>query len=347
MTKLSLPWMIAFAAVSLLLPLITSDQYLLHIAVLVFIYIGITVAWNILAFAGVLSLGHAAFFGLGAYTLAIFYVDYGVNPWIGILAGGLVAGAGSLLLAIPVVRLRGPFFTLATLAFVEVLRLLAIWAVPVTNGSVGITTPADEGFLYIAFQDREPYYYIVLAMAFLAITGSIAIYRTKLGYHLRAIASDEEAVRALGVNTGRLKILALVISAAMTGAFGAFAAVYFFVVDPDTQFDSVLYSIQPALNGIIGGMGTIAGPIVGAIVMTPLGEWLRVTFSGASQGVNFMIYGVVLVFMVRMLPGGLVDGYHGLVRRLIGKRPQKSTIAAATKDEAADKDETPEKENER
>ncbi|WBL19384.1 branched-chain amino acid ABC transporter permease [Citricoccus sp. NR2] len=333
MKKLSLPWIIIPAAIALLFPLVTSDQYLLHIGVLVLMYIGITVAWNILAFGGILSLGHAAFFGLGAYTVAILYVDFGVNPWIGIVAGGLVAGLGSLFLAIPMVRLRGPFFTLATLAFVEVLRLLAIWAVPVTNGSVGITTPADEGFLYIAFQDREPYYYIVMAMAVLAVWASIWIYRSKLGYHLRAIASDEEAVQALGVKTNRIKVLALVISASMTGVFGAFAAIYFFVIDPATQFNASLYSIQPALNGIIGGMGTIAGPIVGAIVMTPLGEWLRVTFSGAAQGVNFMIYGIVLIVMVRMLPGGLVDGYHAVIRRLKGKkRPEPAAEAAASTD---------------
>src|SRR5699024_11117412 len=232
MKKLSLPWLLIPAAIALLIPMVFSDQYLLHIAVLILMYIGITVAWNILAFGGILSLGHAAFFGIGAYTVAILYVDFGLNPWLGILIGGLAAALGSLLLAIPMVRLRGPFFTLATLAFVEVLRLLAIWAVPITNGSVGITTPAHQGFLYIAFQDREPYYFIVLGLAMLAIAISIWIYRSKLGYHLRAIASDEEAVRALGVKTNQVKVLALVISAAITGVFGAFAAIYFFVIDP-------------------------------------------------------------------------------------------------------------------
>lgn len=316
MKKLSLPWIIIPTAVALLLPVFMRDQYFLHISVLILIYTGVTVAWNIMSFGGVLSLGHAAFFGIGAYTVSILYVDYGVNPWLGILAGVLFAALGSLVLAIPLLRLRGPFFTLATLAYVEVLRLLAIWAVPVTNGSVGITTPPTQGLAYISFESRQPYYYIALAFTLAAIAISIWIYRSKLGYHLRAVATDEEAVRALGVRTNRVKLGSLLISAGMTGAFGAFAALYFFVVEPDTQFSATLYSIQPALNGIIGGMGTIAGPIVGAVIMTPLGEWLRVTFSGASQGVNFMIYGAVLILIVRLMPGGLVEGFRAIARRI-------------------------------
>lgn len=343
MKKLSLPWILIPAVLAVLLPLITQDQYVLHIGVLILLYVGITVAWNILAIGGILSLGHAAFFGIGAYTVVILYVDFGVNPWIGIIAATVAAGVGSLFLAIPMIRLRGPFFTLATLAFVEVLRLLAIWAVPVTNGSVGITTPANNGLLYLSFQDRQPYYYIVLIMAFAAIATSIYIYRSKLGFHLRAIASDEDAVRALGVRTNRVKIAALVISGAVTGAFGAFGALYFFVVDPETQFSSMLYSIQPALNGIIGGMGTLAGPIVGAVLMTPLGEWLRVTFSGAAQGVNFIIYGIVLIVIVRLMPGGLVEGFRSLSRKFRGKsssedaRPPISdeTASSASDDSSA------------
>lgn len=315
MKKKDLIWLGAGTLAAILLPLLVSDQYMLHIGVMILIYVGITVAWNIMAVGGILSLGHAAFFGVGAYTVAILYTNYQVNPWLGLFLAGIAAAVSSLILVIPLVRLRGPFFTLATLAFVEVLRLLSIWAVPITKGSVGITTPPLQGFAYISFENREPYYFIALVLTFLTVLLSIWIYRSKLGYHLRATDSNEEAVRALGVRSNRVKIGSMLISSAVTGIFGAFAALYFFVIEPDTQFSSTLYSIQPALNGIIGGMGTIAGPIIGAIIMTPLGEWLRVTFSGASQGVNFMIYGLVLIVMVRMMPGGLVDGF----RRLFSK----------------------------
>ena len=324
MKKKSLIWTLGFVAAAGLVPVFTSDQYILHVCVMILIYVGVTVAWNILAFGGILSLGHAAFFGIGSYTVAILYVKMDVNPWLGILAAMLTAALGSLLLAVPLLRLRGPFFALATLAFAESLRLIAIYAVPLTNGSVGITTPPTQGFALISFSSREPYYYIVLAMALIAIGVSVWIYYSKMGYHLRASASDDEAVRALGVRTPRLKLAALVISAALTGAFGAFAAMYLFVIDPETNFSTPLYSIQPALNGIIGGMGTVVGPIVGAIVMTPLGEWLRTTFSGTTQGLNFVIYGVALIIIVRVMPGGIVSGMKKLYRHL---RPESRTTS--------------------
>ena len=341
MKKKDLIWLGIGSALAILLPLVVRDQYMLHIGVMILIYVGITVAWNIMAFGGILSLGHAAFFGVGAYTVGILYTNYGLNPWLCILLAAIAATIASAVLIIPLVRLRGPFFTLATLAFVEVLRLVSIWAVPLTQGSVGITTPATQGFAFISFETREPYYYIALALTFLTVLLSIWIYRSKLGYHLRATDSNEEAVRALGVRSNRVKIGSMLISAAVTGVFGAFAALYFFVIEPDTQFSSTLYSIQPALNGIIGGMGTIAGPIIGAIIMTPLGEWLRVTFSGASQGVNFMIYGLVLIVMVRLLPGGLVDGLQRLISKFkkTDSKPEKKRVSepsSAGKAESSD-----------
>lgn len=297
--------------VALLLPLVVRDQYVLHIAVITFIYVGVTVAWNLMAIGGTLSLGHAAFFGVGAYTVAILYVEFGINPWLGILAAMVMAAAVSMVLAVPLLRLRGPFFTLSSLAFVEVLRLLAIWAVPVTNGSVGITTPPDQGFAFISFENREPYYFIVLAMVIVVVAFSVWLYNSRIGYHLRAMKTDEEAIRALGVHTNGLKVGTLAVSAAITGAFGAFAALYLFVIEPETQFSMTLYSVQPALNGIIGGMGTVVGPIIGAVLMTPLGEWLRTSFAGV-QGLNFMIYGIALIVIVRLMPGGLVEGWAKL-----------------------------------
>ena len=307
------------------LPVVTDDQYLLSNAVLVLLFVGITVAWNIAAIGGALSLGHAAFFGLGSYTSAILLLDYGVSPWIGMVAAMVVASLGGLLLSIPLLRLRGPFFTLATLAFVEVLRLLSVYARDFTGGSEGLTIPFQPGWQNMSFQGRGPYYYIVLTMAILAILVSVRVYYSRMGYQLRASASDDEATRALGVNTSRLKVTAFLISAALTGAFGAFAAQYFFIVDPETNFSMNLYSIQPALNGIIGGAGTVLGPILGAVLMTPLGEFLRSSFAG-QQGLNFMIYGAVLVVVVMVMPGGLVSGINKLRARFRRNRGDAEPI---------------------
>ncbi|MHB1062979.1 MAG: branched-chain amino acid ABC transporter permease [Georgenia sp.] len=316
-------------------PLVSEDQYLLTNAVLVVMFIGLTVAWNIAAFGGALSLGHAAFFGLGSYTAAILLLDHGVNPWVGMLAAMVVAGAGGILLSIPLLRLRGPFFTLASLAFVEVLRLLSVYARDFAGGSEGLTIPYAPGWSNMSFSSQEPYYYIVLGMAVMTVAVSVWIFYSRMGYQLRASGSDDEATRALGVNTAALKVSALVVSAAITGAFGAFAAQYFFIVDPQTSFSLTQYSIQPALNGIIGGAGTVLGPILGAVLMTPIGEYLRSTFAG-QQGLNFMIYGVVLVVVVMVMPGGLVSGINKLrarFRRTDAKPLEENPVAEDTREE--------------
>lgn len=318
---------IALGVLVALIPLATGNQFLLSNAILVVMFIGLTVAWNIAAFGGALSLGHAGFFGLGSYTSALLLLNFGINPWVGMLAGIVVASIGGLILSIPLLRLRGPFFTLASLAFVEVLRLLSIYARDLTGGSEGLTMPFDPGWLNMSFTDRESYYVIVLVMSAITVAISFAIYYSRIGYQLRASGADDEATRALGVNTATLKVFALVVSAGTTGAFGAFAAQYFYIVDPATNFSMLLYSLQPALNGIIGGVGTAFGPIIGAVLMTPIGEYLRSTFSG-QQGLNFMTYGVVLIAVVMLMPGGLVSGIEKLrnrVRRYRGKKPIERT----------------------
>lgn len=320
----------AVVVVLALLPIVVTDQYLLNNAILVVMFIGLTVAWNIAAFGGALSLGHAAFFGLGSYTSALLLLRFDINPWIGMIGGVFVAGLGGLLLSIPLLRLRGPFFTLASLAFVEVLRLLSIYARGLTGGSEGLTVPSRPGWLWMSFLGREPYYYIVLVMSVVTVAISAAIYYSWIGYQLRASGSDDEAVNALGVRSSRLKVFSLVVSAAMTGAFGAFAAQYYFIIDPDTNFSYTLYSLQPALNGIVGGMGTVLGPIIGAVLMTPLGEYLRDAFTD-EQGLSFIIYGVVLIVVVMVMPGGLMSAIRTGTDRL-GRGGRRRAAAAVSKE---------------
>ncbi len=327
-------WMVFSAAVLLvgLVPLMTNDRFLMNSIVLVLLFVGLTVAWNIAAFGGALSLGHAAFFGLGAYTSTLLLVKFDVNPWLGMLAGMVVAAVGGLLLAVPLLRLRGPFFTLASLAFVEVLRLLAVYARDLTGGSEGLTVPMRDGFLWMSFSSRGPYLWIALGMATIAVVISILVYYSGIGYQLRASGADDEVTRALGVHTGRLKVLALVLSAALTGAFGTFGAQYFYVVDPETVFSLNTYGLQPALNGIIGGVGTVLGPIVGAILMVPISETLRGMFAD-QQGLSFMIYGMVLIAVVMLLPGGLVSAFNRLSGWLRHRRASFRTRSSAASEE--------------
>ncbi|MEM5788790.1 MAG: branched-chain amino acid ABC transporter permease [Syntrophobacteraceae bacterium] len=303
----------------LLVPFFFQSTFVLHMHTLIFFYIGLTAAWNIPAFGGQLSLGHASFFGIGAYTGAILYVKYGISPWIGIPAAIVTSLIGGVILSLPLLRLRGPFFTLASIAFTEVLRMIAIDWRSLTNGSVGINIPYKLGWANLTFQSGKPFYYMFLGLALLILYLTYRIRHSALGFHLRAGASDLEAAQALGVNTSRANFIALMWSAALTGVLGLFYAFYMYVLEPGTLFSLPLFSLQPALNGIIGGMGTIWGPVIGAIVMTPLGEFLRFYLGTIQQGLNYVVYGIVLIATVRFIPGGIVSLLSPLFRR-IGSR---------------------------
>ena len=298
------------------IPVFFRTHYFLYMLILIFFYIALSVAWNLLALSGKVSLGHAAFFGLGAYTSTILYVKHGIVPMIGVFAGLGVALLGAVLLMIPLLRLRGPMFTLASIAFGEVLfRLAVVWR-SMTAGSEGMTIPSKPGLLNLTFTSNIPSYYIFLVLAAGSVYLAHRVHHSVLGHHLKAIAADEEAAQAMGVNTSRTQVIALLWSAGFTGVLGVLYAQFVYIIDPEFAFSSMLFSTQPALNGIIGGMGTIWGPVVGAILMTPLGELLRSHLGSFHQGLNFFIYGIVLVAVVMIMPGGIVSAFSTLFKRL-------------------------------
>ena len=289
------------------LPLVYRAPFFLHMIILIFFYVALTEAWNILGLCGKVSLGHSAFFGIAAYTSAILCIREGVIPWIGMFPALLATYLGAVALAVPLLRLRGPMFTLASIAFSEVLRRVAMVWREVTAGAEGLTIPFTPGWHHLTFTTKVPYYYIFLLLA----AGSVYIvhrmYHSALGHHLRAIASDEEAAQALGINTGRVQLLALCWSAGITGLLGVFYTQYVYMIEPEWAFSQMLFALQPALNGIIGGLGTIWGPVLGAVLMTPLGEYLRSYLGALQQGLNFFIYGLVLIGVVMVLPGGIIS----------------------------------------
>jgi branched-chain amino acid transport system permease protein len=291
----------------LLVPAFFESSFVLHMYTLIYFYVGLTAAWNIPAFGGKLSLGHASFFGIGAYTAAILYVKYGVTPWIGLPAAVVTSLAGGAILSLPLIRLRGPFFTLASIAFAEALRMVAIDWRSLTNGSVGINIPFKPSWMNLTFTTGRPFYYIALFLAVFIVFWARHLKHSALGYHLQAAASNEEAAQALGVNTALCHFTALLWSAGLTGVIGVFYVFYIYVLEPTTIFSLDLFSLQPALNGIIGGMGTVWGPVVGALLMTPLGEFLRFHLGTIQQGLNYVVYGIVLIATVKFIPGGLVS----------------------------------------
>jgi branched-chain amino acid transport system permease protein len=297
------------------LPLIWGTPFFLHMVILIFFYVALTEAWNIMALCGKVSLGHGAFFGLAGYTSAILFVKAGVIPWLGIVPALVVTWIGALALAIPLLRLRGPMFTLASIAFAEVLRRVAMVWRDLTAGAEGLTLPFNPGWQNLTFTSKVPFYYIFLVLAAGSVYIMHRIYHSALGHHLRAIASDEEAAQALGIDTNRVQLTALFWSSGITGLIGIFFTQYTYMIEPEWAFSSMLFSTQPALNGIIGGLGTIWGPVLGAVLMTPLGELLRSHLGALQQGLNFFIYGLVLIGVVMVLPGGIVSPILSFLRR--------------------------------
>jgi len=293
------------------LPQIVENPFVLHLVIMMLFYAALGGAWNIIGgFGGQLSLGHAAFFGLGAYTCVLLHLYTGLNPWAGMLAGMVVSSVVGAAISYPCFRLRGPFFTLATIAFAEVLRILATYFKNFTSGSTGITIPQNMGFANFMFREKAPYLYIVLVFALLVFLISYLIEKSRFGYYLQALREDEDAAESLGINSPMVKLKAAVISAALTSIGGVFYAQYILFIEPYSEF-SLDLSIQIALIPMIGGMGTAIGPVIGSFVLTPLQELLRSWLGGGFAGLYLVIYGVILILVVIFMPQGIL----GLFKR--------------------------------
>jgi branched-chain amino acid transport system permease protein len=320
------PTGLGFAAVALvlaglvLLPwLLQLQAFELRLLTVIFLYALLGHGWNILGgFAGQTSLGHGVFFGLGAYTSTLLQLWYGVNPWFGMIAGATIAAAFGIMIGLPCFRLRGHYFVIATLVAAEIMyQLFAGW--PAVGGASGLSIPvADAGLQSFQFhRDRTAYYYIALAML-AAVTALVWwLSRSRLGYILRAIRDDEEALRSLGFSATRYKLTAMAISAAVLGAGGVFYAQYVLFIDPASVF-ALSLSIIIALIPIFGGVGTVAGPIIGAAVLMPISEYSRVWFSGTGRNVDLLIYGFLIMVIAVYRPNGVISLFATeRVRRLM------------------------------
>ena len=306
------------------LPLVTQDSFLIHSAIMVLFFAYMATAWNFLCgYVGQLSLGHAMFSGVGGYVSVLLYTGLGISPWFGMIAGGLVAAALSVVIGYPTFRLKGPYFALTTIAFAEMVR---IW-VENTNvflgiplkGAEGLVVPNAGGDNFFAFQfaGKVPYYYIILVMLALAILATLIMQRSKLGYCLKAIRGDGDAAEALGISPTRYTMAAFAISAFMTALGGSFYAQFFRYINPERNMGLEL-SIDMAVMSIIGGQGTPFGPLVGALVLTPVAEITRSTLGGSFLGLHLVLYGVVLMLCVLYFPKGILSPFQRLAARLFG-----------------------------
>lgn len=310
------------AVILMLAPLVAGSNYFLHIAVLICVFGGLATAWNIVGgYAGQISLGHAVFYGIGSYTTVILMLRFELSPWSGMLAGMVISGVAAVVVSWPTFRLKGPFFSLVTIAFLEVVRLLAIHDQDLMGGSSGLTIPLNIGFEWMVFREKE--YSYALALFFLVMTLGVAwlIRRHKMGFYLLAIREREDAARAIGINLVSTRIGAMVISAMLTSMIGSFYAMYLTFIDPDATF-SLAMSIQIAMFALIGGLGTVFGPLIGALIVLPIAELMRGWLSSYANGIHGAVYGLVLVIAVLKFPRGIVGSFAVLAPN------EKARIAA-------------------
>jgi branched-chain amino acid transport system permease protein len=302
--------------VLLALPAVLTP-YALTIFILIFFYGFLGQAWNILGgYTGQLSAGHAAFVGVGAYTAAMLSTEWNLTPWLGMFVGAALAAVLGALVGYLGFRfgLRGFYFVLLTVAFAEVCRLL-VSNIDALGGALGLYITFTGNPRQFQFQDQRAYYYIALALMLLATGVAALIERRRFGIYLAAIREDETACEALGVATFKYKMLAMVVSSFLTGLGGTFYAFYLFSLQPTTVFGIPL-SVEIIIRPIIGGAGTLLGPILGSFILTPLAELSRQYFGQSGlHGAHLIAYGLLLVAVVLFLPQGAYPSLRRLLRR--------------------------------
>jgi branched-chain amino acid transport system permease protein len=300
---------VTFFALAALGPIVVRDAFLLDGLVLILLWGAAASAWNVAGgYAGQVSLGHSAFFGLGAYSAALLGTKWEISPWIALIVGALLATAVGFVIGFLSNRLRGPYFVLATIAFSQVLLIVGSRWRGFTSGSEGIPVPFRPGFWTLGIADKRVWVYLMLALAIGVYLIQLYLERSRRGYQLAAVREDEDAALSLGVPARRLKVAAIAASAALTAVCGALWAQYVGFVDPFYVF-SVDLSVRFALAAVTGGIGTALGPFLGAALITTLETYLRARFGGIGAGlvgIYLIIYGVALILIMRFAPQGLV-----------------------------------------
>jgi branched-chain amino acid transport system permease protein len=309
--------LLVLAGILLVYPLVERNAFYIHLLVMIFFYIFLGLGWNVVGgFAGQLSLGHTVFYGIGAYTSTLLFINLGVSPWLGMFVGGILATLTSVVIGVPCFRLHGPFFAMSTLALGEVFRILATYWRDLTQGAMGISIPVKFGWRNFIFEEKAVYYYVILAFTVVALGVSYWIHRSRFGSNLVALREDEEAAESLGINVPRNKLWAIMISAFLTALGGTFSAQYVLFIDPDAEF-SVGLSLLMAILPILGGVGTVWGPVIGAAVLVPLQEGLRAWLGSSLHGLHLFIYGGLLILVVTFLPRGILEWIQAWGRKAI------------------------------
>lgn len=304
------PSVIALAACLLLYPLIFSGPYYLDIGAAFLLAAISASAWNIVGgYAGQVSVGHSMFFGFGAYAPLLFYSLWGWPPIAGIPIGIVCSIALAVVIGVPTFRLTGHYFSMATIAVAELIRIFfGTWNL--VGAAIGLQGPPTARTWWdLTFRSEVPYYYIFLAVLGVLLYVTAAIERRRFGYYLRAIKAGERAARSLGVPVQQTKIKALILSAVFTSVAGSLYSIKTGFIDPESGF-GILVSVQMVIIAALGGAGTLCGPLLGAFILIPLQTATNTWFGGGGSGLTYIIYGGIIVLIARFEPGGMLDLWH-------------------------------------
>lgn len=307
---------IIISGFSILYPWIFTKPFPQHVMIILLMYIVLGQAWNILGgYSGQLSLGNQIFFALGAYTSTMLVVKFHISPWLGVIPGIVISSIAAISIGIICFNLKGHYFAIATVGLSEILFIVFLnW--DFVNSAYGFQISYKrDSLLYMTWAGKIPYYYIILILAFLVVAFVWKMERSTLGVYLKAIKEDEERAKSLGIDSRKYKLLAFVISAVITTFTGTFYAQYILYIDPDSLLN-LEFALLIIILPIVGGMGTVLGPLLGACLLVPLAEYMRVAFGGGGKGVHLLIYGYIILMIALYEPRGLV----GIIKRIRAKK---------------------------
>lgn len=319
LSRVQLAIVVGISIIVLLTPQFLSN-YRLNLVIGILISAYFAQCWNLMSgFTGQFSFGHAVFYGLGAYTTSILYVDYDINPWIGLFFGMLVAGMVAAIIGYLSFHynLKGDYFALATMAFCEIFRVI-FKNTKALHAAAGVSITYSKDISLMQFGSKAGFLYVAFIMLALITFGLYQIRRTKMGLYFVAIRENEDAAKALGINAFKYKMIALIVSAMLSSIAGTFYAQYYLYIDPTIVFGNTV-SVSAITPCIIGGVGTVFGPIIGAAIIEPISEITNSLLS-SYIGMNMVVYGMILVVVIMVMPNGVV----GLVQKMSkGKKKQE------------------------